>query len=120
MKCYRCNYELEDSDEYCPKCKSKVVKLNKKKIKKNNNFMNDYYNFAVSCLITKSLSIILAFISIINLFFPWLLLSLGFSIIGLIKYNDKRNIKIIIIDSILIIIEILLFILFFKKIVNSF
>lgn len=114
MKCYRCNYELKETGEICPKCKSKVVKLNKKKIKKYKNPKDDYYTFAVSCLITKSLSIILAFISLINLFFPWLLISLVFSIIGLIKFNDKRNIKIIVIDIVLIIIEILFFVLLYE------
>ncbi len=120
MKCYRCNNEINDGDKVCSNCGSKVVKYSskKKEVKrkiKSNVTSFDYYNFAVSLLITKLFSVLLAFISIINLVFPWLLLSLIFSLIGYFKYKDKREIKIIIIDSILIISEIVLLIIFFKK-----
>ena len=120
MKCYRCNNELKEDYIVCPKCGSKVIKLNKKTKVKNTNYSTDYYNFAVGCLITKSLSLFLAFLSLMNLFFPWTLTSLIFSLAGYIKYKDKRNIKIIIIDVVIIIVEVVLFILFFKKIINSF
>ena len=118
MKCYRCNNELNENDEKCSKCGSKVVKLNKRKINHSKDYSNDYYNFAVGCLITKCLSLFLAFISLMNLFFPWTLTSLIFSLVGLLKYKDKRNIKLIIISSIIIVSEIILFIVFFKKIIN--
>ena len=120
MKCYRCNNELNDDDEVCSKCGSKVVKLKKKREVRDFNYSNEYYGFAISALITKIFSVLLAFISIINLLVPWLLLSLIFSLVGLIKYKDKRNIKIIIIDGILIVIEIILIIIFFEKISNLF
>ena len=119
MKCYRCNNELNDNDEYCSKCGSKVVKLNNKKIV-NKNYSNDYYYFALGCLVTKFISPLLAFISLFNLFFPWATLSLIFSLVGYLKYKDNRNIKLIIISSIIIFLELLIIILFFKKIINLF
>ncbi len=87
MKCYRCNNILSDDDKVCSKCGSMVIRYsstNKKvrrKIKQNINEY-DYSNVAISLIITKLLSFIFAFYSIINLFIPWLLLSLIFSVIG--------------------------------------
>ncbi|MBR4178739.1 MAG: hypothetical protein IKR57_05290 [Bacilli bacterium] len=120
MKCYRCNNELNETDEVCSKCGSKVVKLNNKKKVVNKNYSNDYYYFAIGCLITKLISPLLAFISLFNLFFPWAIISLIFSLVGYIRYKDKRNIKLIIISSAIIIIQVLIIALFFKKIINLF
>ena len=96
MKCYRCNNILSDGDKVCSKCGSMVIRYsstNKKvrrKIKQNINEY-DYSNVAISLIITKLLSFIFAFYSIINLFIPWLLLSLIFSVIGYKKYKSGKS-----------------------------
>lgn len=120
MKCYRCNNILDEDDIVCSKCGSKVVKLQNKKPKYKTNTKEEFYNFAVSLLVTKFFSLILAFFSLLNLVFPWLLLSITFALIGLFKFKDKRNIKIIVIDTIIIITEIVLLIIFYKKIFSLF
>lgn len=120
MKCYRCSYELSDKDDVCPECGSKVVKLKNKKMKVERPPQDEFYGFAVGCLITKLLSGFLVFFSVLNLVFPWLLISFIFALVGLLKYKDRRNIKILIIDGILMLIEITLVIIFFKKILSLF
>lgn len=123
MKCYRCNNELSDSDEYCSKCGSKVINYKAKekvRVKKINdeNYGKDYYNFALGCLITKALSIFIAFIFPINLIIPWTLISLIFACVSKFKYKYDKSLIIIIIDIIIIVIEIALLvlcILFIKK-----
>ena len=120
MKCYRCNNELNDDDKECPKCGSKVIKLNKRKKVEDNSYKYEYFGLSISALITKLFSLLLSFLSVFNLIFPWLLLSLVFALVGYFKYKDKRNIKLIIIDLVLIIGEILLIIIFFKKFINLF
>ena len=124
MKCYRCSHELSDTDEVCPSCGSKVVKLKNKKVEVR-DVKGDYYNFSVGLIITKLLSFLLMFLSYMYLLFPWTLISLIFSSIGLIKYKDKRHIKLIIIDAIIIIGEIIViiylyssYVSFIKKIIN--
>lgn len=117
MKCYRCNNELNENDEKCSKCGSKVVKLNNKKVV-NKDYRNDYYYFAIGCLITKLISPFLAFISLINLIFPWAIISLVFSIVGLVKYKDRRNIKLIVIDSIIIFAELIIILLIAFKVIH--
>ena len=123
MKCYRCNNELNDEDEKCPKCGSKVIKYKaKEKVRPvridNTNYGREYYNFALGCLITKAVSIILSGILPFNLIIPWTLISLIFSCVSKFKYKYDKAIVIMIIDIIIIVIEIvlfILFILFFKK-----
>ena len=121
MKCYRCNNLLSDGDKVCSKCGSMVIRYsstNKKvrrKIKQNINEY-DYSNVAISLIITKLLSFIFAFYSIINLFIPWLLLSLVFSVIGYKKYKSGNLLKLIIINILLIIIEIMIIFIVYKKI----
>ena len=123
MKCYRCNNELNDEDKVCPKCGSKVIKYKaKEKVKveriDNNDYGRDYYNFALGCLITKGLSIFLAFIIPLNLIIPWTLISLIFALVSKIKYKYDKSIILLIIDIIIIILEIVLLILcilFIKK-----
>lgn len=121
MKCYRCNNLLSDGDKVCSKCGSMVIRYsstNKKvrrKIKQNINEY-DYSNVAISLIITKLLSFIFAFYSIINLFIPWLLLSLIFSVIGYKKYKSGNLLKLIIINILLIIIEIMIIFIVYKKI----
>lgn len=121
MKCYRCNNILSDGDKVCSKCGSMVIRYsstNKKvrrKIKQNINEY-DYSNVAISLIITKLLSFIFAFYSIINLFIPWLLLSLIFSVIGYKKYKSGNLLKLIIINILLIIIEIMIIFIVYKKI----
>ena len=116
MKCYRCNNELSDNDEVCSKCGSKVIKLNKKKNVVNKDYKEDYYRFSISCIITKFFSFILAFIAPTMLYIPWIIMSLIFSLVGLFKYKDKRNIKLIIIDAILLFLEVFIIIFILKKI----
>ena len=87
MKCYRCNNELKDNEEFCPECGSKVVKLKNKRIIRKMDVKDEFYSFALSCLITKFLSVFLIFFSLLNLVFPWLLLSFIFALVGLLKYK---------------------------------
>lgn len=119
MKCYRCNHELNDTDKYCSVCGSKVVRLNNKKVEKR-NVLDDYYWFSSGCIGAKFFAIILGIFYHSFLLWPWILIGLIFSLIGLIKYKDKRHIKLIIIDLIIIICEIALLICLYKKIVNLF
>ena len=110
---YRCNNELSSEDNYCSKCGSKVIKYssnNKKIVRKYKSRTNkdDFFNFSLGCIITKFLSIFLVLLFPINIFIPWLLISIIFSLIGLIKFHDKRNIFLIVLDVIFIIIEILI------------
>lgn len=122
MKCYRCNNILNENDEVCNKCGSMVIKYKSKekvkveKVKKN--YSNEYYNFSIGCIITRFISYFVFLIFPINIIIPWLLISLIFSLAGYFKFNDKRNLKIIIIDGVLIILEIVLFIIIYKF-VNS-
>ena len=120
MKCYRCNNELKDNEEFCPECGSKEKKKKNKRIIRKMDVKDEFYSFALSCLITKFLSVFLIFFSLLNLVFPWLLLSFIFALVGLLKYKDKRNVKILIIDGILMLIEIILILVFFKKIISLF
>lgn len=123
MKCYRCNNELDDKDEVCPKCGSKVIRYKAKekvRVEKVNdeNYGLEYYNFALGCLITKAISIFIAFIFPINLIIPWTLISLIFACVSKFKYKYNKSLIIMIIDIVLIIIEIVIFILcilFIKK-----
>ena len=108
MKCYKCKEELNDNDTYCPNCGNKVIKLKRKKKTIVEDYRNDYYYFSISCIVTKVFSVVLMFISILNILFPWIVLSLIFSLFGLIKYNDKRNIKLIIIDIIILLCELII------------
>ena len=125
MKCYRCNNKLNEDDKVCSKCGSKVIRYKAKpktrtKNNKNENYNNEYYDFAIGCIITRFISYLLAFILPFNLIIPWLLMSFVFSIFGYVKYNDKKYIKLIIIDICLIVLELILFIVFFKFIINLF
>ncbi len=120
MKCYRCNNELKDEDKTCPNCGSKVIKLSKKKKVNDENYKYEFYSLSISALVTKCFSLLLAFISVFNLIFPWVLLSLIFALVGYFKYKDNRNFKLIIIDIILIVIEVALIIIFFKKFISLF
>jgi hypothetical protein len=94
---------------------SSTNKKVRRKIKQNINEY-DYSNVAISLIITKLLSFIFAFYSIINLFIPWLLLSLIFSVIGYKKYKSGNLLKLIIINILLIIIEIMIIFIVYKKI----
>ncbi len=123
MKCYRCNNEINDNDEVCSKCGSKVIKYKaKEKVRvervNNENYGEDYFNFALGCLITKVISIFIAFIFPLNLVIPWTLISLVFASISKFKYKYNKSLIIMIIDIVLIVIEItiiVLCILFIKK-----
>ena len=125
MKCYRCNNELKDEDEYCSKCGSKVIKYKaKEKVRvervNDSNYGVDYYNFALSCLITKLLSIILAFFFPFTFIIPWTLISLIFACVSKFKYKYNKSLVIMIIDIVIIVLEIILIILcvlFIKKLI---
>ena len=122
MKCYACNNIVDENDEVCSKCGTKVIRYSSSKkkniIKDDYYFSNNYYSLAVSFLITKFISYLVAIIFPMNLVIPWTLLSLVFAIVDYVKFKDKREIKIIIIDSIIIIIEIMLLIFLFTAIIN--
>ena len=122
MKCYGCNKEVDENEEYCPNCGSKVIRYSSTKkdtyVKDNYYYSSNYYSLAVSFLITKFISYLVAIIFPMNLIIPWTLLSLIIAIVDFVKYKDRRSIKIIIIDSIIIIIEFILLILLFTAIVN--
>ena len=122
MKCYACNNIINENDEVCSKCGTKVIRYsssNKKEIIKDDYYYsNNYYSLSVSFLITKFISYLVAIIFPMNLVIPWTLLSLIFAIVDYAKYKDKKSIKIIIIDLIIIAVEIILLIAMFKAIVN--
>ena len=124
MKCYRCNNILNESDTVCSKCGSKVIKYTAPKKEKTNkvkkDYSNEYYNFSIGCIITRFISYLVFLVFPINIIIPWLFISLIFSLVGYFKFNDKRNLKIIIIDGVLIILEIVLFIIIYKFVNNLF
>ena len=116
MKCYRCNNELDGSEEVCPKCGSKVIKYKaKEKVRvekvNNENYGLDYYRFALGCLITKALSIFIAIVFPLNLIIPWTLISLIFACVSKFKYKYDKSLIIMIIDIIIIVVEIVILIL---------
>ena len=122
MKCYACNNIVDENDEKCSKCGAKVIRYSSSKrtnyVKDDYYYSSNYYSLAVSFLITKFISYLVAIIFPMNLVIPWTLISLIFAIIDYAKYKDRRAIKIIIIDSIIIIIEIALVIFLFTAIIN--
>lgn len=123
MKCYRCNNEINNDEDICHKCGSKVVKYKaKEKVRvervNDENYGEDYFNFALGCLITKVISIFIAFIFPLNLVIPWTLISLIFACVSKFKYKCNKSLIIMIVDIVLIVIEItivILCILFIKK-----
>lgn len=122
MKCYACNNEVNESDETCSKCGAKVIRYSSTKkeniVKSDYYYSSNYYSLSVSFLITKFISYLVAIIFPGNLVVPWTLLSLVFAIIDYVKYKDRRVIKIIIIDSIIILVQLVLLILMFKAIME--
>jgi len=122
MKCYACNNEVNENDEKCSKCGAKVIRYSSSKktniVKDDYYYSSNYYSLSVSFLITKFISYLVAIIFPTNLVIPWTLLSIVFAIIDYCKFKDRRAIKIIIIDSIIIVIEIVLLIVMFKAIIN--